>query len=69
MNEDCSMQLSCVVCKTCTRPVGEIVTEAMGCDDGEECVRKDGVSHCQNGGVSTARLILIACFVPVLFSK
>ncbi|KAI0218708.1 hypothetical protein LSAT2_029577 [Lamellibrachia satsuma] len=49
MNEDCSMQLSCVVCETCTRPVGKIVTEAMECDDGEECVRKDGVSHCQNG--------------------
>ena len=50
MNGDCSMQLSCVVCASCQRPVGEISSQVAQCDAGANCVEVDDVSQCQDAG-------------------
>ena len=47
------MQLSCVVCASCQRPVGEITSSAAQCDAGEICVKVDGLSQCQDAGTRT----------------
>ena len=49
MNKGCTMELQCVVCQSCNRPVGEIVARASTCEDGYYCSSVNGVANCQIG--------------------
>ncbi|KAI0235586.1 Zonadhesin [Lamellibrachia satsuma] len=47
LNDGCTMELECVVCQSCNRPVGEIVSRPNACKDGYNCSHENGVAHCQ----------------------
>ena len=46
LNDDCTEEMSCVECASCTRPTGEVSSQNMMCESPQICSTSGQYSEC-----------------------